>query len=250
MFYTFPDAQAIAEYTAELLIRQIKEKNNTVLGLATGSTMEPLYQELSTQVSTQNINLGDLSTFTLNEYVGLGADHAESYAHYMQEHLFNRLAFVAHRNFLPDGLSHDPEQQCANYSQQIEQAGSIDIQLLGIGKNGHIGFNEPGTPFTSRCHVVKLSEQTRQDNSRFFSSINAVPSHAITLGIHDIMQAAQIILIATGANKAEIIAELYDSEVNVNLPASILKTHQRARVFVDQEAAQLLPQEACRFKNS
>lgn len=244
MFYIFPDPQAIAEYATGLLITQILKKNNSVLGLATGSTMEPLYQELSKQVSEQNIDVSGLTTFNLDEYIGLGAEHPQSYRYYMQEHLFNRLAFIKHRTFLPDGLCQNTDEQCQRYSEQIQQAGHIDLQLLGIGNNGHIGFNEPGTPFNSRTHVVELSEQTRIDNSRFFDTMDEVPTHAITLGMQDIMEARQIILIATGPKKAEIMAELYKSPADEQLPASMVKNHPNTLILVDEEAAKFLPEEA------
>ncbi len=242
MFHVFPNPQAIAEYVSGLMIAQIQRKQDAVLGLATGSTMEPVYQELSKQVSKQNIDVSGLMTFNLDEYIGLGAEHPESYRYYMQEHLFNRLAFVRHRTFLPDGMCTDPIAQCAQYSKQIEQAGHIDLQLLGIGNNGHIGFNEPGTPFNSRTHVVELSEQTREDNSRFFASIDEVPTHAITLGLQDIMESRQVILIATSSNKAQIVADLYESALDEQLPASIVKSHPNAMILVDEQAAMFLPE--------
>ncbi|NLY65689.1 MAG: glucosamine-6-phosphate deaminase [Alcaligenaceae bacterium] len=241
MFYVLPNPQAIAEYVSDLLIAQIQKKNNAVLGLATGSTMEPVYEKLSKQVTHKNIDVSGLTTFNLDEYIGLGAEHPQSYRYFMQQHLFNRLAFARHRTFLPDGLCNDLTEQCEQYSNQIRQSGYIDLQLLGIGNNGHIGFNEPGTPFNSRTHVVTLSEQTRLDNSRFFDSMNEVPDKAITLGLQDIMESRQIILIATGVKKAEIMAELYESPVNEQLPASVIKSHPNAMILLDEQAAMYLP---------
>ena len=243
MLQIFPNPQAIAEYVSGLLIAQIQSKNNAVLGLATGSTMEPVYQTLSERVSQENIDVSGLTTFNVDEYIGLGAEHPQSYRYYMQEHLFNRLAFVRHRTFLPDGLCNDTTAQCAQYSEQIRQAGHIDLQLLGIGNNGHIGFNEPGTPFSSRTHVVELSEQTREDNSRFFENVDEVPTKAITLGLQDIMESRQVILIATSANKAQIVADLYASELDEQLPASVIKSHPNAMILVDDAAASLLSED-------
>lgn len=246
MFHVFPNPQAIAEYVSNQLIAQIQKKNNAVLGLATGSTMEPVYEKLSEQVSRQNIDVSGLTTFNLDEYIGLGADHPQSYRFYMQQHLFNRLAFARHRTFLPDGLCSDPATQCEQYSSLIRETGHIDLQLLGIGNNGHIGFNEPGTSFDSRTHVVQLSEQTRMDNGRFFDSMDQVPGQAITLGMQDIMESRQIILIATGSKKAEIMAELYESPVNERLPASLIKSHSNAMILLDEQAAALLPENTCK----
>lgn len=245
MFYVFPNPQAIAEYVSGLLIAQIQKKNNAVLGLATGSTMEPVYAKLCEQVAQQNVDVSGLTTFNLDEYIGLGSDHPQSYRYYMRQHLFNRLAFVQHRAFLPDGLCADSLQQCEQYSRQIQQAGHIDLQLLGIGNNGHIGFNEPGTSFASRTHVVPLTEQTRIDNSRFFDSLDEVPTQAITLGLQDIMESKQIILIATGTNKAQIMAELYESPVTEQLPASVIKSHPNALILLDEQSAQFLPADLC-----
>lgn len=243
MFYVFSNPQAIAEHVSELLIAQIQKKNDSVLGLATGSTMEPVYEKLCEQVARLNVDVSGLTTFNLDEYIGLGSEHPQSYRYYMRQHLFNRLAFAQHRTFLPDGLCSDPVKQCEQYSGQIQQAGHIDLQLLGIGNNGHIGFNEPGTSFGSRTHVVPLTEQTRIDNSRFFDSLDEVPTQAITLGLQDIMESKQIILIATGANKAQIMAELYESPVTEQLPASVVKAHPNAMILLDEQAAQFLPAE-------
>lgn len=243
MFYLLPNQVAIANYVSEVLIAHIKAKHKAVLGLATGSTMEPIYAELCERLTSQQVDVSGLTTFNLDEYLGLAPDHSQSYHYYMQQHLFNRLAFAKHRTFLPDGLCHDQEAHCQRYSELIREAGGIDVQLLGVGKNGHIGFNEPGTPFDSRTHVVALSQQTRADNSRFFEQLEQVPTHAITLGMQDIMEAGQILLVITGANKAETAAALYHSEVDEQMPASVVKRHPNALILLDPEAASWLPQE-------
>lgn len=161
----------------------------------------------------------------------------------MREHLFNRLAFATHQSFLPDGLCIDLKEQCESYSKHIAEVGGIDFQLLGIGTNGHIGFNEPGTSFQSRTHVVELSAHTRIDNSRFFDSLNEVPTHAITLGLLDIMEAKRIMLLATGTNKAQVMLDLYHNAIDETMPASIIKQHPNAMIIVDEAAAALLPKE-------
>lgn len=246
MFFSLPHPQAIADYVTTRLIQLIQKKPNAVLGLATGSTMEPIYEQFCRQVAKQDVNVSELTTFNLDEYIGLGADHPQSYHYYMRQYLFNRLAFAQHRTFLPDGLCGDLQEQCERYSRLILEAGGIDLQLLGIGSNGHIGFNEPGTPFASRTHVVALSEQTRIDNGRFFDSMDEVPTQAITLGLQDIFEAKEIVLVATGTNKAQVMADLYHSPVDEAMPASIVKAHPHAMIIVDEAAAALLPAGACK----
>lgn len=246
MFFVFPTPQTLAEYVALRLSALIQQQPYAVLGLATGSTMEPVYEQLLQQVMSQDIDVSHLKTFNLDEYIGLGPDHPQSYHYYMRQHLFNRLAFAQHQAFLPDGLCTDLRQQCLQYSALIAEANGIDLQLLGIGSNGHIGFNEPGTAFDSRAHVVDLSEQTRLDNGRFFSSMSEVPTQAITLGLQDIFEAKEILLIATGTSKAQVMADLYQSEINEAMPASIVKKHPHAMILVDEAAAQLLPAGACK----
>lgn len=246
MFFAFSDPSAIAQFVTARMINLIQDNPTAVLGLATGSTMEPVYEQFINQVSQQNVDLSGLTTFNLDEYLGLGMQHPQSYHFYMHQHLFNRLAFGLDQTFLPDGLCNDVEKQCRTYSKLIAQAGGIDLQLLGIGTNGHIGFNEPGTAFNSRTHVVELSERTRIDNGRFFDSRDQVPTQAITLGLQDIMEANQILLLATGANKAQVMADLYHSEIDESMPASIIKRHPNAMIIVDQEAAALLPAGVCK----
>ncbi len=162
----------------------------------------------------------------------------------MYQHLFNRLNIPAQNIHLPDGLANNIEQACQAYSGAIKAMGGLDLQLLGIGSNGHIGFNEPQTCFNSRTHVVELSEQTRIDNGRFFTDQNEVPTHAITMGIKDILDAKEVILVATGRNKTEIMAQLFNSGIDEALPASALKQHHNLTIVLDREAAALLPEQA------
>ena len=245
MFYLLPDPQTIAHYVTTRLIQLIESKPAAVLGLATGSTMEPIYQQFIQQALHMQLDVSGVTTFNLDEYIGLGADHPQSYHYYMQQHLFNRLAFTKSQTYLPDGLCRDLAEQCQQYSALIRRFNGIDLQLLGIGSNGHIGFNEPGTSFESRTHVVDLSEQTRLDNGRFFTDIEEVPTQAITLGLQDIVDAKEILLIATGAGKARVMADLYASAIDESMPASIVKKHPKAMIIVDKQAAQYLPADAC-----
>lgn len=242
MLHIYPDASSIADAVSNTLIEKIRSKPEVVLGLATGGTMEPVYARFVERVRRQGVDVSKLRSFNLDEYVGLSADHPKSYAAYMRQHLFQHLPFDSSRLHLPDGLAPDLERHSREYSERVGQCGGIDLQLLGVGGNGHIGFNEPGTPFDSRCHVVQLSERTRLDNSRFFEGNAIVPASAITMGMVEIMRAREILLVATGESKAQIVAEWYRSEVTEAVPFTILKRHARAKIILDEAAASLLPE--------
>lgn len=246
MFLIFPDASSIADYVSTALINKIKSKPGVVLGAATGGTMEPIYARFVEQAHEQQLDLSRLVSFNLDEYVGLGGDHPQSYAAYMRQHLFKHVGFNESRHHLPDGQARNLEEHCLEYSAKMQQHGGIDLQLLGVGSNGHIGFNEPGTAFDSRCHVVQLSEQTRIDNSRFFDDDAVVPASAITMGMQDIMAAREILLIATGAGKAPILAEYHQNDVTEAIPFTVLKRHPRATIILDEAAASLLPDSVCK----
>jgi len=246
MLHIFPDASSIAAYVSRKLIDKIRRNREVVLGLATGGTMEPIYARFVEQARESKLDVSGLTSFNLDQYVGLSADHPKSYAAYMNEHLFRHLEFDRSRLHVPDGLATDLTEHCLAYSAKLEQCGGVELQLLGVGGNGHIGFNEPGTPFDSRCHVVQLSERTRIDNSRFFEGNAIVPEHAITMGLHEIMQAREIVLVATGETKAEILAQWYEREVTEDVPFTLLKRHPRAKILDDEAAAGLLPEHARR----
>lgn len=247
MFLVFNDPQAVSQYVSQRLIELIKDRPHAILGLATGSTMEPVYQRFCCDAKEQALDVSKLISFNLDEYIGLSAEHPQSYHYFMNEHLFNHLNFAKQKTFVPDGKPEDVEAHCRQYSQKIVDCGGIDLQLLGIGSNGHIGFNEPGTPFDSRTHVVELSEQTRVDNGRFFDSMDEMPSRAVTIGLQDIMDAHKVFLIATGDNKAQVMLDLYESEVDERMPASVLKKHHNTLFIVDKKAAALLPAAACQY---
>lgn len=241
MLQIFSDASSISDYVSDRVIEKIRSKPDVVLGLATGGTMEPIYARFVEQVRALRMDVSRLTSFNLDEYVGLSGDHPKSYAAYMHHHLFRHLGFDPARLHLPDGLAPDLDRHSREYSEKVEHCGGIELQLLGVGGNGHIGFNEPGTPFDTRCHVVQLSERTRVDNSRFFEGNATVPASAITMGMHEIMQAREIILVATGEAKAGIVAEWYRSEVTEAVPFTVLKRHSRAKILLDEAAASLLP---------
>lgn len=244
MYKIFETVDDVALYTAQRLIAKIKAIPAAALGLATGSTMEPIYAKLLEHIQQTPMDLSQLTTFNLDEYMGLNPQHPQSYNYYMYQHLFNQLDIPANHVHLPNGLATDIEAVCHSYSDTIHAHGGLDLQLLGIGSNGHIGFNEPQTCFNSRTHVVELSEQTRIDNARFFTDQNEVPTHAITMGIKDILDAKEVILVATGRNKTEIMAQLFNSGIDEALPASALKQHHNLTIVLDREAAALLPEQA------
>lgn len=206
----------------------VEAKNNgaTTFGLATGGTMEPLYAK----ICKTDIDFSHCISFNLDEYVGLEATHQQSYAYYMNKHLFNQKPFLA--SYLPDGLAADPLVETARYEGLLQQY-PLDFQLLGIGQNGHIGFNEPGTSFASLTHLVTLEESTRQANARFFSSIDEVPTQAYTMGIQSIMRAKCILLLAVGEAKREVLERLLASDYTEDVPATALSKHPNVMVLTD-----------------
>lgn len=245
MFYVFPTATDIADFVSDQLIQRINTQKRVVFGLATGSTMEPVYDLFIGKYQQTKPNLEHVYCFNLDEYVGLPAAHPQSYYAYMQRHLYQQVPFKAQQVFLPCGEKAVDEAHCQAFSALIKDKGGIDLQLLGIGSNGHIGFNEPGTSFDSRTHIVALSEQTRHDNSRFFKDKSQMPTHAVTLGLKDIMEAKEVYLLATGAHKAKIMGALQRSGVDEKLPASVLNEHPNTKILVDAQAAQELDQDLC-----
>lgn len=242
MFLIFPDTSSVAEYVSTVMINKIASKPDVVLGLATGGTMEPVYECFVEQARQQQLDVSRLTSFNLDEYVGLSPDHPKSYAAYMYQHLFKHLGFDSSRHYLPDGQAQNLDNYCQEFSAKVRQQGGIELQLLGVGGNGHIGFNEPGTSFDSRCHVVQLSERTRIDNSRFFAANAIVPASAITMGMQDIMDAQEILLVATGESKAEIVAEYHSNDITEAIPFTLLKRHPQAKIVLDEAAASLLPE--------
>ena len=230
-------AQNIAAMAAQQYVALLKRKPNAILGGATGSTPLGLYAELVRLNKAGEISFKDASSFNLDEYVGLDGTHDQSYRYFMDHNLFDHIDIDKSRTRVPSGIDvSDP----AAYDKEIEAAGGVDLQLLGIGNNGHIGFNEPGTPFGSLTHIVELTESTREANKRFFKSIDAVPTHAVTMGVKTVMQARSIILMAIGPAKAPIMKEMLQGPVTENVPASVLQLHPDVTVYMDYEAAKLL----------
>lgn len=216
----------------------IHEKPNCVLGLATGSTPIGIYEQLIKLHKNNGLSFRTVKTYNLDEYIGLNPNHDQSYAYFMNRNLFNHIDIDKNNVHIPDGINYN--DAIKNYDLNIASDGGIDLQILGIGSNGHIAFNEPGTSLNTLTHIVKLKDSTRKDNSRFFSSIEKVPTHAITMGLASIIRAKRIVLIATGENKKDAIYRLFNEEISKNLPASILKIHPNVTIYCDQDAAKLI----------
>lgn len=211
-------------------LKEAMDKGITTLGLATGNTPVTLYQEMVTSA----LDFSHLTSVNLDEYVGLSGENPQSYRYFMNEHLFNKKPFK--ETFVPNGQAKDLDEECARYNDIIAQH-PIDLQVLGIGRNGHIGFNEPGTSFDVQTHVVALTDSTIEANKRYFDSIEEVPTHALSMGIASILKSKQIILMAFGKEKAAAVAKMIEGPVTEQLPASVLQTHPNVIVIVDEQAA-------------
>lgn len=225
---------------AGLIASLLQTKPRAVLGLATGSSPVGIYKQLITLYQKGLVSFAQASSFNLDEYVGLPTEHRESYRSFMNEQLFNHIDIDLSHTNVPNGEAVDLEEECANYELRLEDRGPVDLQLLGIGHNGHIGFNEPGTELTGRTHVVGLKEETRKANARFFDSIEEVPAQAITMGVGSILKAKQILLIARGEEKAEIIREAFMGPITTSCPASLLQCHPNVVVLLDRAAGRLV----------
>jgi len=224
-----------AEHYKELLAK----KPNAVLGFATGSTPLDLYAQLIKLNKEGEITFKDVTTFNLDEYVGLEPTHDQSYRYFMEHNLFNHIDLDHSRIHIPSGID-TSDDALAGYDEAIAAEGGVDMQLLGIGCNGHIGFNEPGTPLESLTHVVELTENTREVNARFFESLDDVPTHAATMGIKTVMNARKLILIALGESKADAVYNTVKGPVSAECPASVLQLHPDVVVFCDEAAASRL----------
>lgn len=233
------DPQQAAVRAAGLYVDLLRRKPDAVLGLATGSTPLGLYARLAALYRAGELSFRRATSFNLDEYVGLPATHDQSYRYFMEHNLFSHVDLPAERTHVPSGLDVS-DAALAGYDAAIEAAGGIDLQLLGLGGNGHIGFNEPGTPFGLGTHVVELTARTRQDNARFFASLDEVPTHAATMGVKTVMHARAILLLAFGSAKAEAVRAALTGPVTEDVPASVLQLHPDVTVFCDEEAAKLL----------
>lgn len=221
----------MSKVAANIFTKQLQEKPTSILGLATGGSPVGMYEELVKRQQAGQVSFKDVITFNLDEYVGLDRKSPASYWTFMHEQLFNHVDIKEGNIHLPNGKAEDLAEECVAYDARIKEAGGIDLQLLGIGVNGHIGFNEPGTPFESLTNIVELTESTRTENAIYFDDPKDVPTHAITMGIQSIMNAKEIVLIAFGEKKLEAIERLKSGIINEDFPASQLLNHQNVTVI-------------------
>jgi len=236
-----PDTAAIGRLAADAIGSLLAGKPDAVLGLATGSSPLAIYDELAARCADGTVSFARASGFTLDEYVGLPADHPESYRNVIDKEFVSRVDFAPGAVQGPDGLAQDIPAACASYESAIARAGGVDLQILGIGTDGHIAFNEPGSSLASRTRIKTLTRQTRIDNARFFGGdLDAVPTHCLTQGLATIMAARHVVLVATGSGKAEAVHHLAEGAVSALWPASILQHHPHATVLLDAAAASRL----------
>ena len=234
------NTESVANYGTEIFKRQLQEKPASVLGLATGSTPLALYRKLIAANQKGDISFSEVSTFNLDEYLGLEGNHSQSYRHFMNENLFKCIDINPDNTHVPDGTSENPFTAGEHYEQLIKDNGGIDIQLLGIGRNGHVGFNEPSSCLASKTRVKTLTKATIDDNARFFSDDEYQPHLSITMGIGTIMEARSVVLIATGASKADAIQATVEGPLTASCPASALQMHAFTTLIIDEDAASKL----------
>ncbi|HHM24364.1 MAG TPA: glucosamine-6-phosphate deaminase [Bacteroidetes bacterium] len=234
----------MSKEAAKRVAALIRKKPDAVIGFATGSTPIGLYKELIRMHKEEGLDFSKITTFNLDEYVGLPPEHPESYHYFMWENLFKHVNVDPRSVHIPHGMADDIDAFCEWYEERIKQAGGIDLQILGIGANGHIAFNEPGSSLGSRTRIKTLTEKTRRDNARFFDNdINKVPKYAITMGIGTIMEARELLLLASGENKADAIKATVEGPITAMVPATIVQMHRRAVLIIDKEAGSKLSQE-------
>ena len=241
LLHIYPHADQIGEAVAERIAATIHDKPDAVLGLPTGSTPLPTYRALVRMNREGAVDFSRVTTFNLDEYAGLDGSHPQSFRHFMDENLFSQINIPMEQTHVPCGLG-DLESNAESYEAVLAATGGVDLQLLGIGRNGHIGFNEPGDAFSDRTCAVELTPSTIDANKRFFRSADEVPRRAISMGVGSIMRARRIILIATGADKAEAVRALIEGPITPALPASALRFHADASIYLDEAAASLLHQ--------
>ena len=230
------DYDHMSRQAANILSAQVILHPDSVLGLATGSSPIGTYKQLIKWYEKGDLDFRRVRTVNLDEYVGLAADHEQSYAHFMRVNFFDHINVDLENTNIPNGLNMDEEEECARYNAVIRKLGGVDLQLLGLGPNGHIGFNEPGESFTKGTHKVSLTDATIQANKRFFASESDVPRYAYTMGILDIMQAERVVMVVSGAGKADIVREAFFGPVTPRVPASILQLHKNFTLVADEAA--------------
>jgi len=234
------DYEKLSKEAAKLVADRLKKKPNLVLGLATGSTPLGLYKELSRMHKYEGLDFSKVTTFNLDEYVGIPPSHNQSYHYFMQQNFFKNVNLDPRYIHVPQGMSKDVDQFCTWYEDRIKSFGGIDLQVLGIGSNGHIAFNEPGSSLGSRTRIKTLTPATRKDNKRFFKKSEEVPKYAITMGVGTIMDAKELLLVASSKGKANAIHQAVEGPLTAMCPASIIQMHKEAFVIVDKDAASKL----------
>ncbi|MCM1257968.1 MAG: glucosamine-6-phosphate deaminase [Roseburia sp.] len=234
------DYTQMSRIAANYIFAQVILKPNCVLGLATGSSPMGTYEELIRRYQAGDLDFSKVTSINLDEYKGLSPENDQSYRYFMDTNLFNHINIDKSRTYVPNGLETDTKKACNDYDALIENCGGIDLQLLGLGNNGHIGFNEPGAFFAKGTHCVELADSTIEANARFFSSINEVPKQAYTMGIKSIMQAKKILVIVSGKGKAKIVRDAFMGEITPKVPASVLQLHSDVTVVGDEEAMAFL----------
>jgi glucosamine-6-phosphate deaminase len=234
------DYDHMSRQAANIISAQVILKPNSVLGLATGSSPVGTYKQLIEWYEKGDLDFSQVTAVNLDEYVGLGRSHPQSYAYFMNYNFFDRINIQAYKTNIPNGMNYDVEDECARYDKVIRDLGGIDLQLLGLGVNGHIGFNEPDEVFAKGTHRVTLSMSTKEANQRFFDSIDDVPDYAYTMGIFDIIQAKRVVMVASGENKAKAIKDAFFGPITPKVPASILQFHPDFTLVADEAALSLL----------
>lgn len=230
--------QEVSDLAAQYLLNTVKTKSDAVLGLPTGETPLGMYNIVANEYKNNEISFKNVKTFNLDEYKGLEKTNENSYYYFMNKNLFSHIDIIKENTNIPNGMANNVIEECINYENKIKVAGSMDILFLGIGKNGHIGFNEPADFFEPFTYEVKLDENTIDANSRFFDCMEDVPKTALTMGIKTILSAKKIVLIASGSSKAEAIAKTINGKITPQVPASVLQLHNNITIIIDKEAAE------------
>ena len=231
--YKAKDYVDMSRKAANIVSAQVIMKPNCVLGLATGSTPIGLYKQLVEWYNKGDLDFSEVMTVNLDEYKGLSRDNDQSYYYFMHQNLFDHVNIPAENTYLPNGMEPDSQKECQEYTDLLQSLGGVDLQLLGIGHNGHIGFNEPGEAFDKQVHCVNLTQSTIEANKRFFASADDVPKQAYTMGIKTIMQAKKILIVASGEDKAEIVRDAFFGPITPKVPASVLQLHNKSILFVN-----------------
>ena len=234
------DYEELSRKAAEIMAEQINNNKESVLGLATGGSPVGMYKEIIKMNKEGKVDFSKIKTINLDEYIGLSGEHPQSYRHFMNENLFNHINIDKNNTHVPNGLAENAKEEEKRYDAKIEELGGTDFQLLGVGSNGHIAFNEPDNELVFGTHLTDLTEETIKANARFFDSIDDVPTKALTMGLGGIMQSKKILVIASGEDKAEAVRGMIKGNISTMMPASMLQMHRNVTVVIDEAAAKLL----------